>query len=189
MPAVAPAVTEERLLTFEEFAELPLGFPADLVAGHIVEMSRNNPLHSKLVAAFAEVLRGFVRKTKSGELFAGDVAVITKRNPDTGQGADLAFVSHERLAGQPEDAAALQVAPDLIVEVISPSNSWDDVMAKMTEYFAIGVRQVWIVTPSTKTVHVYESLTSMRGYSLQTESLVTTEVLPGLEVDLREIFG
>jgi Uma2 family endonuclease len=189
MIATAPTLTEERLLTFEEFVELPLSDSAELVSGHIVELSRNNPSHSKLVAAFAEVLRGFVRKTKSGEVFAGDVAVITKRNPDTGRGADLAFVSHERLAGQPEGSAALEVAPDLIVEVISPSNSWDDVMAKMTEYFAIGVRQVWIATPSTQTIHIYESLTSMRGHSLQSEPILTTAVLPGLELDLHEIFG
>jgi Uma2 family endonuclease len=62
-------------------------------------------------------------------------------------------------------------------------------MAKMMEYFAIGVRQVWIATPSTQTIHIYESLTSMRGHSLQSEPILTTAVLPGLELDLQEIFG
>ena len=108
----------------------------------------------------------------------------------TGRGADLAFVSNERLAEQPDDAAALVVAPEIIVEVISPSNAWDDVMAKMTEYFAIGVLQVWIVTPSTRTVHVYETLTSMRGYSPETAPMVESPaILPGLTLDLREVFG
>ena len=74
--------------------------------------------------------RHHVRPKKLGRVYSGDVAIITKRDPDSGRGADLAFASHERLKSQPADAAALVIAPELVIEVISPSNSWDHVMEK-----------------------------------------------------------
>ncbi len=112
MAATAEAlVQEEELLTFEEFAALELDHPADLVEGRMVPMPRNNPTHSRLVARLGGILDAYSIRTTFGEVYAGDVAVITKRDPDTGRGADVAVASHETLKDQPPNAAALQVLP------------------------------------------------------------------------------
>ena len=186
-----PSIREpDILLTFEEFAALSLQEPSELVEGRIVGMARNNPTHSHLVTQFASCLNPWARERGFGKVFSGDVAIITKRNPDTGRGADLAVVSHERLKAQPANAAALEIAPELIIEVISPSNMWADLMDKLTEYFHIGTGQVWIVTPSTQTLQVYRSVTDVTGYSVAERPVLTeSELLPGLKLDLRDVFA
>jgi len=185
-----PAIREPDLLTFEEFAALSLDEPAELVEGRIVGMARNNPIHSHLVIRFGRFLDDWASERRFGKVFGGDVAIITKRNPDTGRGADLAVVSHERLKGQPANAAALEIAPELIIEVISPSNMWADLMDKLTEYFHIGTGQVWIVTPSTQTLQVYRSVTDVTGYSVaERPVLPESDLLPGLKLDLRDVFA
>lgn len=189
MTAALALAETDRLLTFEEFAALDLDTPADLIEGRIVELSRNNPTHSHLVAELTGLLAPHVRAKGLGLVYSGDVAIITKRNPDSGRGADLAFASHDRLRDQPKNCAALEIAPELIVEVISPSNAWNGVMEKLTEYFANGVDQVWIVTPATQTIHVYTSTTNVTGYSVaERPELAAGSVLPGFTLDLREVF-
>lgn len=156
----------------------------------MVPMSRNNPTHSRLVARIGGILDAYSIRTTFGEVYAGDVAVITKRDPDTGRGADVAVASHETLKDQPPNAAALQVAPELIIEVVSPSNLWDEIMTELWEYFGIGVKHVWIVTPSTQTLQDYTSITEMSGYSLaESRQGKCPDILPDFELDLREIFG
>jgi Uma2 family endonuclease len=72
----------------------------------------------------------------------------------------------------------------------SPSNTWVDVIAKLTEYFHIGTDQVWIVTPFTQTLQVYRSVTDVTGYSVgERPVLEESERLPGLKLDLREVFA
>ena len=190
MSAVPSIRDLEPLLTFEEFAALSLDEPAELVEGRVVGMARNNPTHSHLVVRFGRFLDDWCIRQKFGKVFGGDVAIITKRDPDTGRGADLAVVSFDRLKAQPAEAAALQVSPELIIEVVSPSNMWADLMNKLAEYFHIGTGQVWIVTPSTRTLQVYRSVTDVTGYSVaERPVLAESDLLPGLKIDLREVFA
>ena len=185
----APEMLHDERLTFEEFAALTLEYPADLVEGKIVEMPRNNPTHAEVVNELGFHLRNFVRPKKLGKVYAGDVAVITKRDPDSGRGADLAFASHERLKSQPANAAALEIAPELVIEVISPSNSWDHVMEKLAEYLAIGVREVWIITPKSRTAQVYRAMEDITGYSEAEKPIIEPNgFLEGFQLNLREVF-
>jgi Uma2 family endonuclease len=153
-------------------------------------MARNNPTHSHLVVRFGRFLDDWCIQQKFGTVFGGDVAIITKRDPDTGRGADLAVVSFDRLKAQPAEAAALQVSPELIIEVVSPGDLCFDIMDKLAESFHIGTGQVWIVTPSTRTLQVYRSVTDVTGYSVaERPVLVESDLLPGLKIDLREVFA
>lgn len=185
----AVAITEEKLLTFEDFAALPLDYPADLVEGEIVEMSRNNPIHSKIVSRLGRLLGNFVDPKLIGDVYAGDVSIITKRDPDSGRGADLAYASKEKLKAQPADAAALEIAPELVIEVISPSNTWDHVMDKVREYLAIGVSEIWIIMPNGQTAQVYRSMEDITGYSAAEKPIIEPKgFLEGFQLDLNEVF-
>jgi Uma2 family endonuclease len=103
---------------------------------------------------------------------------------------DLAFVSAQRLAqasAQPEDDNAWDVLPDLAVEVISPTELADDLMEKIEEFFQAGARLVWVIYPRRRLVHVYESLTQIRGLT-QNDALDGGAVLPGFQLPLANLF-
>lgn len=74
-----------------------------------------------------------------------------------------------------------------MVEVLSPHDRWSEVNQKLREYFAIGVRLVWIVNPASRSVFVYRALTDVREYAA-TDSLPGEDILPGFSVPVHELF-
>ncbi|MDA1013131.1 MAG: Uma2 family endonuclease [Planctomycetota bacterium] len=107
-----------------------------------------------------------------------------KRRPN------VAFVSFNRWASDVDLPLGTDwiVVPDLAVEIVSPSNSYADIVEKKNEYFQVGVTQVWIVVPSAREIHVYESATDMRIVS-GADTLSAKSLLPGFELPLTELFG
>ena len=84
----------------------------------------------------------------------GEVGVYIRRNPDRVRGADLAFWSNAKLPDGPPPGF-VEVAPDLVVEILSPTDRWVDMHQKIEDYFSIGVGTLWIVDPDEETVFVY----------------------------------
>jgi Uma2 family endonuclease len=116
----------------------------------------------------------------------GEVGIYTRHNPDRVRGADIAFLSTERWPDSlPE--GFLEVAPDLVVEIMSPNDRWQEVRQKLAEYFAIGVRWVWIVEPENRTVLVYRSSTDLQQFG-ETDTLVGEGVLEGFILAVAELF-
>lgn len=75
-----------------------------------------------------------------GEVMVGEVGIDTGRDPDTVRAADVLFISHERLKkASPE--GFLDVVPELVVEIMSPTNKWEEVRRRVEEYLGIGVGQ------------------------------------------------
>lgn len=109
-------------------------------------MSPTKPRHGRLEYRFARVLGNFVDEHALGEVHVGEVGVYTRRDPDTVRGADVLFISHERLSQTTLDDF-FDVAPELIVEILSPTDRRGEVEKKLREYFAIGVAAVLIVDP------------------------------------------
>ena len=118
---------------------------------------------------------------------AGEVGVFTTRNPDTVRAPDVLFLSHERDALRTRRDGFLEVAPDLVVEILSPTDRPDAVRRKLDEYFAAGVRMAWVADPGTRTVRVYRSggepMTLAAG-----EVIAGDDVLPGFELPVDEVF-
>jgi Uma2 family endonuclease len=102
---------------------------------------------------------------------------------------DVAFVSFTRWAkGRvPENDNAWEVAPDLAVEVVSPTDRAEDVMEKVLEYFQAGVELVWIIYPRLQLVYVYESLIKVRGLTAA-DTLDGGNVLPGFRTPVAALF-
>jgi Uma2 family endonuclease len=116
-------------------------------------------------------------------LFILDPKQNVRRRPD------VAFVSAERWPLDrliPEDGD-WEVVPDLAVEVTSSHDLWDEVLAKMHEYFDKGVRQVWIVVPKRQLVFVFESPTQVRILT-KSEELEGGNVLPGFRLPVARLF-
>ena len=183
--SVAPPKTE--LITGEELAGMTLGGRSELVGGRRVMLSPTQRTHGKVEGRFYSAIAAVVAREDLGEVMVGEVGIYTQCNPDTVQGADVLFMSHGRLA-QLRGTAFLDVAPELIVEVLSPEDRWSEMRQKIREYFAIGVLLVWVADPDERSVHVFRSPTDVRV--LTAEATLTGEaVLPGFSAQVGQLFG
>jgi Uma2 family endonuclease len=176
--------TAAPLVTGEELAEMGNIGRCELVEGEIIMLSATGWRHGDFELQAGYALKSFVGERNLGKVLVGEVGIYTGRNPDTVRGADVIFISHARLA-QAKSASFLDVAPELVVEVLSPDDRWMDVQRKLNEYFAIGVVRVWLVDPSTRSVSVYRTPTEMRIVSTR-DTLDGEDILPGFSVPVTE---
>jgi Uma2 family endonuclease len=145
------------LMTAEEYADLPdpHGYPTELVKGVLKTMAPPRPRHGRICARISYLMQRYLEDHEIGQVMTNDSGVITEREPDTVRGADIAYYSFERVPKGPLPAGLLGVAPDLVFEVLSPSDRWSDVQVKVSEYLDAGVRAVCIVDDDTRSVHVF----------------------------------
>ena len=111
--------------------------------------------------------------------------------PNTGNRRipDLAYISYETWPKSkpfPRTAYA-KMAPDLAVEVISPSDGGRDIVDKVLEYFRAGCKAVWVVWPNAEQIHAYSSPKSVKIYGI-TDILEGDPVVPGFRLPLIELF-
>ena len=169
----------QALLTAEEFADLPDdGRSLELVEGRIIELPPPQRFHGKVCFRVAWVLGGHVMAHDLGTILTNDSGIITRRDPDSVRGADVAYYSYARMPRDSEDDGYSEVAPELIFEVKSPSNRWRDVEAKVTEYLNLGSLVVCVLDPETKTARLYRPDQPARVLGPDDE-LTFPECLPG----------
>jgi Uma2 family endonuclease len=174
-------------VTGDELARTPNLGRCELVEGRVVSMSPTGFLHGDIELRFGVALRAFVEPRRLGHVLVGEVGIFTRRDPDTVRGADVLFISNERFAHKTPGRAFLDVAPELVVEVLSPDDRPGEVMHKLGEYFEAGVKLVWLADPDQRVVISYRSLTDVRRFTRE-DTLPGDDVLPGLEIALRAIF-
>lgn len=184
--AMRDVMVEEQLITAEELAAVGDGGRCELVKGRIVVMSPTGDVHGGCEAAIAYHLGVYARSTGTGRVRTGEVGIITGRNPDTVRGADAVYISADRLAMK-RSRSYLDVAPELVVEVLSPDDRWTDLIQKLREYFGIGVQVVWVADPAAHTVLAYKSLTAVREFGVG-DLLADEDVLPGFAVPVADLF-
>ena len=174
-------------VTGEELLRMPWLNPCELIGGRIVRMTPTNPTHGRIEVNVAAALSRFVRTQNLGIVMAGEVGIFTTRNPDTVRAPDVLFLSHKRDACRTRRDGFLDVAPDLVVEILSPTDRPDAVRRKLEEYFTAGVRLAWVIDPAARTVHVHRARGEPR--SLTGDSVLAgDDVLPGFALPIHEIF-
>lgn len=137
--------------TAEELLLMPEGTHGEIVAGVYVPMTGGGGAHGSVIARITVALGSFVYARNMGEVFGTETTFRLTRGPETTRCPDVAFVRAERLPlGVP--SGVFEGAPDLAVEVLSPSNTAAEMGRKLAEYFRHGARQVWMVDPETRTV-------------------------------------
>ncbi|MFN8488783.1 MAG: Uma2 family endonuclease [Caldilineaceae bacterium] len=177
---------EEKLISGEEALELGIDAPFELVRGKIVYMDHTGDEHGNQEAEIAWHLINFNRKRKIGWVLSGEVGVYTQFDPDTVRAVDVIFISRQRLPVL--SGKAIKVAPELVIEIISPTDRWRDVRDKIEEYFAIGVDWVWIVEPANKSILLFRTPTDMVKLT-QTDTLQGEGILEGFTLPLAELFA
>jgi Uma2 family endonuclease len=176
------------LLTAEEFGRRPdPGYPEELVRGRIVRMPLTKPRHGQICAKAVRILGNYADEHDLGHVLSNDSGVITERGPDTVRGADVAFYSFARVPKGPLPTEYLDVAPELVFEVRSPSDRWAAVLAKVVEYLNAGVAVVCVLDPEPETALLFFADRPARVLAADEEWAVP-ELLGDFRVPVRRFF-
>jgi Uma2 family endonuclease len=186
---MAADLTMKRLLTAKEYAaspELGDGSPTELVRGEVVWLPHTTFLHGYVQANVASVLKEYVGRVRCGRVTV-ESGVMTERDPDTVRGPDVAYWSFARLPADQTPAVFANVAPDLVAEVVSPSNTRRHIATKIREYFALGAGMAWVIDPEERTATVYRKAGD--GQVLWEDATIDgVEALPGFACLVGEFF-
>lgn len=179
---------DERPLTIEEYIRLPEEdmYVDELVRGRVVREPRPGYGHGRIALNIGAPLKFFVEGRQLGVVFM-ESGVVVERDPDTVRGPDVSFVRAERIPAEGVKTTFFEGAPDLAVEVLSPSNTKREMAEKMGEYFRSGARAVWTVDPRKRVVMVHESGTEPQIVHEDGE-LDGGDILPGFRLALADVF-
>jgi Uma2 family endonuclease len=183
-------MTQSRtLLTAEDFWQLYAGKDTkyELVKGELVEMAPVGGPHGIVASRADTALRLFLREHPLGEVVV-ELGFCLECRPDTVRGSDVAFIRAERIPAEGLPEGFFSGAPDLAVEVVSPSDTAIEVQAKVQDYLSHGTLAVWVMYPRTRSVMVYRADGSVRLLTMGA-NLTDDELLPGFFLPLGELFG
>ncbi len=176
----------QELLTAREFSRATLPYEAELVRGEIVEMPPAGQAHGGICGNIYFALRLWAT-AHDCVVTTNDAAVLTERDPDTVRGPDVGLVSKSRLPEGKLPVGALEVPPELVVEIKSLSNRWPELHDKVGEYLNSGVAEVWLIDPEERAVIVYRADRSPRRFS-EADELTSSTTLPGFSVPVADFF-
>lgn len=180
-----PAV---KLLTAAEFAKQFAHLRMELVRGLPVETPMPDFRHGKACAKMTYHLVAYTESQDLGHVMGNDTFVKVATNPDTLRGGDVLFVSYERLPKGEIPPGVLDVIPELVVEVVSPSNLWTGLFTKVDEYLAAGVKVVVILDGDSRTASTCRPNVVQEIFRV-TDTLTIPDVLPGFSVPVAKLFG
>lgn len=180
---------QRALLTAEDIYEmrLPEG-RSELIDGVLVEMGPEAFESGEIALEIGARIREYIRPLKLGRVVGGDVGFVLQRNPDRVRAPDIGFVSVQRLPIGERLDHFFEGAPDLVVEVVSPSDKANDVQAKALEWLGAGASLVWVVFPETRTVMVYAPNQGVKLID-ENDRLSAAPVLPGFSIIVRDLFA
>ena len=158
----------------------------ELVRGNLVMMSPAGSNHGFVASHIHIAIGYFVRKHGLGDVATAETGFVIRRNPDTVRAPDVAFVQQSRLSLS-QSEGYFPGAPDLAVEVLSPSDAASEVLAKVEDWIEAGTRAVWIVDPRRHTVTIHRPNAPLRVYR-ESDSIDDEPLLPGFSITLQEIF-
>lgn len=154
-PAYVPGMSPPGLVTADELLHLHLPDKrVELVRGVLVVREPPGYRHGEVTARLATALTVFADAHDLGRVLAGDSGFKLASNPDTVRGPDVAFIRRERLP-HPSPLGYAGLAPDLVVEVLSPGDRAGEVLGKVADWLSAGAALVWVVDPERRLARVY----------------------------------
>ncbi len=163
------------------------GKRTELVRGDLIVMTPAGGRHGQVAHRVTLVIGNHVLNRNLGRVFAAETGFLLHRNPDTVRAPDVAFVAGDRLGAGETPTGFLEMAPDLAVEVISPSDTATAVRAKVDDWLEAGTRLVWVVDPETRAVVVHRPA---RPAAVVPEPAILpgAPVLSAFSVPVRDLF-
>ena len=183
---MAVAAVLERRFTANDLLRMEDGGHFELVDGCLVERNVSYE-SSRIVSRIHVLVGGAAGEFGLGEIVDSELGMrLDRSDPERTRRPDLAFISHSQAPTQ--DTPFLFVAPELVVEVVSPGDREPEVQAKVVEWLGYGVRLVWVVYPATREVHAFRQGVPPRVYG--GDMVISAEdVLPGFSVAVSRFFA
>jgi Uma2 family endonuclease len=183
-------MTTRTLMTAEEFAALPDDEPCrrDLVEGEVWTMAAASTKHGLIAGRLYIRVSIYVEQHEPGLTYVAETGFTLGRNPDTVLGGDISFVRAERLTpADILDSGFMEIAPDLVAEVVSPGDRAGEIAKTVELYLRAGVRLVWEVDPRRRVVKVHRAGSAERTLNAG-DVLDGVDVLPGFSLPLATLW-
>ena len=181
-------MTTRTLVTADELLQMPDdGRRYELIEGELIEMAPAGFRHTNIGARIIGLLFQHTDKHDLGELMNADGGVFLQRDPDTVRAPDVAFIAKNRLPPEGVPIGFSDTIPDLVVEVVSPSDRAGQVQAKIEQWLEHGVKLVWLVYPERRSIMVYRSQSEVHVLH-EGDTLTGDPVLPGFSCPVSKIF-
>jgi Uma2 family endonuclease len=158
----------------------------ELVDGELVPMSPTNLEHGDTESEVDFVLKAYVRPRRLGKVFVGEPLFMLEGPDRLARAPDLAFVRLDRLRQQPDLTGAFHGAPDLAVEIVSPSNSADAVEQKVQEWLAHGTLAVLVMYPASRSIVLWRANGAVRLRG--DDELDLDPAVPGFRCKVSDLF-
>ncbi len=183
---MATIAFENKNYTYEDYVRLPEGSPYQLIGGDLIMVPAPAPYHQRISRKIEFLLLQHVEENDLGEVFYSPIDVYFSEE-DTFQ-PDILFILKERsnIIGETK----IEGAPDLVIEILSPSTAYYDLGRKYKVYEKAGVKEYWLIHPDRKTIEIYIN----RGgkfkliQAVEEAGIVKSELLEDFKVELGEIF-
>jgi Uma2 family endonuclease len=184
----AMTIAEPKLMTADEFFCMPdEGKVYELVEGRLVEVGGASWRSSTIAMTIGALLTMFVRQHRLGKVSGADLGTKLASKPDTVRVPDVAFVRAERFRDGKGPRRFFVGAPDLCIEVLSPTDRYSTVRRKIREYLAAGAEQVWVIDPETRAAVVHRAGGAEDEYA-EDGVIDGGDLLPGFTLRLAEIW-
>ena len=179
-------ITEDDVLKLDSDARI------EVINGEMVEMTPVGGLHHFIAGNFYRRLDAFVLANKLGYVFMDGLIYLMFKKSKGLQGAlvpDVSFISKAAIPANWQIHLPFPGAPTLAIEVMSPGDDAEKMLAKVRIYLNAGTEQVWVVYPEQKELHQYSrsSPETVRVYT-STETFTVESLFPGLTISMQDVF-
>ena len=197
MNVISVPVTEatKKKISFEEYLLMPeVNYPYEIIDGELMPSPAPIPAHQRMSANIFIRLKEHVEANDLGVVFYAPIDIILQRHPLRTRQPDVLFIHRDKLSGTGFDAIEelqiLEIAPDLVIEVLSTSDTEKVLSGKLSDYQRIGVKECWLVSREARSVEVLQ-LTKEQSQSLGHFGLgeaIRSQVLPDFQLTVDAIF-
>lgn len=194
VPAVLPPVQREMLQKKKAWTAEDLLALADdenryeLVRGELIMMTPASARHGKFASRLDRALGGYVEEHELGEVYTAEPGFELEAEPPTVRAPDVAFVRRERIPPEGEPDGFWAIAPDLVIEIISPSETAQAIHEKVADYLRAGTQLLWLIYPASQAAMEYLPPMDARRLTVE-DDLNGGDVVPGFRYPLRRLFA
>ena len=193
--SVPTTASTKKKISFEDYLLMPeINHPYEIIDGEFMPSPAPIPVHQRIVANTFVPLSNYVAAKDLGIVLFAPVDVILQRHPLRTRQPDVLFIHKDKLSGTGFDAIEelqiLEIAPDLVIEVLSASDTEKVLSGKLADYQRIGVKECWLVSREARSVEVLQ-LTKEQSQSLGHFGLgeiIRSEALPDFQLIVDAIF-
>ncbi len=152
-------------------------------------MTRRNRFHSRIMIRVGKILDNWLDEQPEprGQVLGGEAGVILGHDPDTTVGIDVTYVGTEVMVRQTEDSTLIDGVPTLVAEILSPSDTIEDINEKIDAYLDARVSIIWIIDPYRRTITVHQPDSVPKLFNVRDELSVEPH-LPGFRVPVARLF-